>query len=114
MSRIGLGRHAALDDEAGDPLDGLVNLFDVGMILAVAFLIAGLGLTLNAKSGKLEARTGPAPAKSKTAAEGSGREREIPAPSTAPEASGRGTPVGQVYRLPDGRLVYVRSGAAEH
>ena len=32
----------------------------------------------------------------------------IPNPAAAPHASGRGTPVGQVYRLPDGRLVYVK------
>ena len=41
VSRVGLGRHGQLDDSAGDPLDGLVNLFDVGIVLAVAFLIAG-------------------------------------------------------------------------
>ena len=35
MSRVGLGRHGQLDDSAGDPLDGLVNLFDVGIVLAV-------------------------------------------------------------------------------
>ena len=63
MSRIGLGRHRTIDDDAGDPLDGLVNLFDVGMILAIAFLIAGLGLTLNLKSDKFEARQGTRPAK---------------------------------------------------
>ena len=116
MSRIGLGRHSTLDDDAGDPLDGLVNLFDVGMILAVAFLIAGLGLTLNAKGDKLEVRTGAAgtrvgatagqaPAADAT---GTGTERTIPNPAGGPHASGRGTPVGQVYRLPDGRLVYVK------
>ena len=38
MSRIGLGRHGQIEEKAGDPLDGLVNLFDIGMILAVAFL----------------------------------------------------------------------------
>jgi hypothetical protein len=104
VSRIGLGRHRAIEDNAGDPLDGLVNLFDVGMILAIAFLIAGLGLTLNLKSDKFEARrAGPA---GPTA-----RERTIPNPASAPRAAGRGTPVGQVYRLPDGRLVYVRSGS---
>ncbi|HXF30082.1 MAG TPA: DUF2149 domain-containing protein [Solirubrobacterales bacterium] len=102
MSRIGLGRHAALDDDAGDPLDGLVNLFDVGMILAVAFLIAGLGLTLNAKGDRLEARAGA------TTGTSAGKERTIPDPAGGPRASGHGTPVGQVYRLPDGRLVYVR------
>jgi hypothetical protein len=102
MSRIGLGRHLALDDDAGDPLDGLVNLFDIGMILAVAFLIAGLGLTLNAKGNKLEVRTGAA------AGTSPGKERTIPDPAGGPRAGGRGTPVGQVYRLPDGRLVYVK------
>ena len=102
MSRIGLGRHSHLDDDAGDPLDGLVNLFDVGMILAVAFLIAGLGLTLNAKGDRLDVRASAA------AAAGGGTERTIPNPAGGPRASGRGTPVGQVYRLPDGRLVYVK------
>jgi hypothetical protein len=113
VSRVGLGRYSAREDDAGDPLDGLVNLFDVGMILAVAFLIAGLGLTLNAQGDKLEVRAGaaahsrlgtPAPPD----ATGPGAERTIPNPAGGPRASGHGTPVGQVYRLPDGRLVYVR------
>ena len=29
-------------DRGGDPLDGLVNLFDLGIVLAVAFLLAAL------------------------------------------------------------------------
>lgn len=108
MSRIGLGRHRSSEENVGDPLDGLVNLFDVGMILAIAFLIAGLGLTLNLKTDKLEARSGTAP---QTKPAGSrGTEKVIPHPATAPHASGRGRPVGQVYRLPDGRLVYVKGG----
>jgi hypothetical protein len=105
MSRIGLGRHRAIAADAGDPLDGLVNLFDVGMILAIAFLIAGLGVTLNLKSDKFEARQGRAP---KAAAKSRGTEKVISNPGAAPHATGRGTPVGQVYRLPDGRLVYVK------
>jgi hypothetical protein len=121
MSRIGLGRHAALDDDAGDPLDGLVNLFDVGMILAVAFLIAGLGLTLNTKGGELEVRANAADGHAGRAIDGAagagpriggsraGTERTIPDPTGGPRASGRGTPVGQVFRLPDGRLVYVKA-----
>ena len=107
MSRIGLGRHSGLDDQAGDPLDGLVNLFDVGMILAVAFLIAGLGLTLNVKGTKLETRSGAAHTRVGATA-GAREERTIPNPAGGPRATGHGTPVGQVYRLPDGRLVYVR------
>jgi hypothetical protein len=114
VSRIGLGRHSGLDDEAGDPLDGLVNLFDVGMILAVAFLIAGLGLTLSVKGDKLEVRPGPSAGARAGATAGAtpgataAKEHTIPNPAGGPRASGRGTPVGQVYRLPDGRLVYVK------
>ena len=96
MSRIGFGRHGGLEDAAGDPLDGLVNLFDVGIVLAVAFLIAGLGLTATQRR---EATGRP-----QTAAR---QERSLPSPATAPPASGRGRAVGKVYRLADGRLVYV-------
>ena len=42
MSRVGLGRHGQLDSDAGDPLDGLVNLFDLGIVLSIAFLLAAL------------------------------------------------------------------------
>jgi hypothetical protein len=98
MSRIGLGRHGLIEENAGDPLDGLVNLFDIGMILAVAFLIAGLTLTLNAKSGRVQPRSAPARAGHVLASPAGG----------APSATGRGRAVGQVYRLADGRLVYVK------
>jgi hypothetical protein len=101
MSRVGLGRHGLIEEKAGDPLDGLVNLFDIGMILAVAFLIAGLSLTLNAKSGAVESRGSAAEA-------GHLLPSKVGEP-TAPTASGRGEAVGQVYRLPDGRLIYVRA-----
>ena len=77
------------------------------MILAVAFLIAGLGLTLNLKGDRLESPPRPRRPTTKPTA-GAGQERVIPNPTAAPHASGRGTPVGQVYRLPDGRLVYVK------
>jgi hypothetical protein len=107
VSRIGLGRHRRIEADAGDPLDGLVNLFDVGMILAIAFLIAGLGLALNAKGDRFEPRRATSQTKARATAD-RGDERVIPDPATAPHAAGRGTPVGQVYRLPDGRLVYVR------
>lgn len=97
MNRTGLGRHGLIEENVGDPLDGLVNLFDIGMILAVAFLIAGLSLTLNPHSGQVE-RRGP---RAKSG-------RVLASPSGAPSAHGRGKPVGQVYRLRDGRLVYVK------
>jgi hypothetical protein len=98
--RTGLGRHGRIEDAAGDPLDGLVNLFDIGIVLAVAFLIAGLGLTLDQHTHLLQART-PATHGQQT--------QTLPAPSSsAPAASGQGRPVGTVYRLSDGQLVYVQ------
>lgn len=102
--RTGLGRHAHIEESAGDPLDGLVNLFDIGIVLAVAFLIAGLGLTLDRSAHRLQPRS----AASGGAASGQ-RTQTLPTPSPgAPAASGRGQPVGTVYRLSNGQLVYVR------
>ena len=95
--RTGLGRHRRIAEHAGDPLDGLVNLFDIGIVLAVAFLIAGLGLTLNRSAHRLESRT-PSPAHAQT----------LPSPANAPSTSGRGQAVGTVYRLSNGQLVYVQ------
>lgn len=94
--RVGLGRHGQIDENAGDPLDGLVNLFDIGMILAVAFLIAGIGLTLKSTTDTAERES---------AARGG---TVLPSPAGGPKAAGRGEPVGQVYRLADGRLLYVK------
>jgi hypothetical protein len=92
--RTGLGRHARIADAVGDPLDGLVNLFDIGIVLAVAFLVAGLGLTLDQHTRQLRQRARST--------------QTLPSPDGAPAASGRGQPVGTVYRLSNGQLVYVR------
>jgi hypothetical protein len=91
MRRVGLGRHGQLDSDAGDPLDGLVNLFDLGIVLAVGFLIAGLSLTL---------------ARQKQAQRTTSTQRLV-RPAKQQSASGQGQPVGQVYRLPSGQLVLV-------
>jgi hypothetical protein len=98
--RTGLGRRRGLGDSAGDPLDGLVNLFDIGIVLAVAFLIAGLGLTINQKAHRLEGRTPT-----------SERVRSLPSPTKAPSVSGAGHAVGTVFRLSNGQLVYVPGSA---
>lgn len=96
-------RARVYQDRAGDPLDGLVNMFDIGIVLAVGFLIAALsslGLTDAVNDGGLVKPTlseiplqpGQTPQ---------------PVPSEGVKTAGRGTPVGTVYRLADGRLVYV-------
>jgi hypothetical protein len=94
--RVGLGRHGRIEENAGDPLDGLVNLFDIGMILAVAFLIAGLTFSFARHNKRVEGRSSS-----------EAKVRVLPQPRQAPRARGRGRPVGTVYRLADGRLVVV-------
>ncbi|HEY5194840.1 MAG TPA: DUF2149 domain-containing protein [Solirubrobacteraceae bacterium] len=96
--RTGLGRYGHSEDAAGDPLDGLVNLFDIGIVLAVAFLVVGLGLTINQRTHRVQQRT-LAIQHTQTI---------LLPPSGAPAASGHGQPVGTVYRLADGQLVYVK------
>jgi len=98
MSRVGLGRHGQLDSDAGDPLDGLVNMFDLGLVLAVAFLVAGL--TLGAKA--LE----------QSKAQQAATRQTLTTPSSPKTAAGTGRAVGQVYQLPNGQLVLVKPGGA--
>jgi hypothetical protein len=97
-------------DRGGDPLDGLVNLFDLGVVLAVAFLLAALSsLKL---SGLLTDRD-------VTVVRSSGNEQTVIVKRgdrvqtlRVPldrKVVGRGTRVGSVYRLSDGRLVFVQS-----
>jgi hypothetical protein len=93
-ARSGRGRRQ-LGDAAGDPLDGLVNLFDLGIVLAVAFLIAGLA------AGSTRVRD-----------QQRKQAQQVPSPSQAAPAQGRGKAVGTVYRLSDGRLIYTRPGGA--
>jgi hypothetical protein len=88
------------EDRAGDPLDALVNLFDIGIVLSVAFLLAALS-SLNlaglVTSGGL--------ANNSVTADPEDQVGDVP--SDGQRVIGRGEEVGTVYRLDDGRLVYV-------
>lgn len=92
------------EDRAGDPLDGLVNLFDLGIVLSVAFLLAALS-SLELESAVF------------------GSNREVPEDTVVAKRDedvrsiklnsgervvGRGEQVGTVYRLTDGRTVIVQ------
>jgi hypothetical protein len=91
-------------DRSGDPLDGLVNMFDVGIVLAVAFLIAALQ-SLHLTQVLTKRSTVGSPPHSIVVGR---NQRLVPvkpgARRVAITGAGR---VGSVYRLPDGRLVYV-------
>lgn len=101
-------RARSRDDRAGDPLDGLVNLFDLGIVLSVAFLLAALSsldLTsaLTSKS-KAEQATRPVDAVVTK------KDQQVKEVRLKPgeRVVGRGQPIGTVYRLSDGRTVIVR------
>ncbi len=91
------------DDRNGDPLDGLVNMFDIGIVLAVAFLLAALS-SLHLTS--TLTRTGlSTPAQQTVSVPKDQQVKDLPRPGE--KTIGRGSKVGTVYRLQDGRLVYV-------
>jgi hypothetical protein len=98
-------------DRSGDPLDGLVNLFDLGIVLAVAFLLAALqsvNLTdLLTRQNVTVVRTD---ASGKTLITKEGDQIKTVRLSNK-TVTGSGERVGEVFRLSDGRLVYVQGAA---
>jgi hypothetical protein len=100
-------RARSRDDRAGDPLDGLVNLFDLGIVLSVAFLLAALSsldLT-SALTGK--ASTEPTRPSDAVVAPKDQKVKQVELKPNE-KVVGRGEPIGTVYRLSDGRTVVVR------
>lgn len=102
-------RARSREDRAGDPLDGLVNLFDLGIVLSLAFLLASLS-SLNLTD-DLVGRRSDAP-RGEQAPVGSiliRRDDEVRTITVRPgeRAIGRGERLGTVYRLADGRTVIV-------
>jgi hypothetical protein len=97
-------------DRGGDPLDGLVNLFDLGIVLAVAFLLAALqsvNLTDLLTQENVTVTRTEANSKTLIVKEGESLKTVKLSKETV---TGSGRPVGQVFRLQDGRLVYVAAG----
>ncbi len=99
------GRAQCHTDRAGDPLDGLVNMFDLGIVLAVAFLIAAL--QAHNLTSVLTQQPTPPPAKH-TITVKPGQTLVHLKPSTTQVPVTGGGSIGQVYQLPNGQLVYIR------
>jgi hypothetical protein len=94
-------------DRGGDPLDGLVNLFDLGIVLAVAFMLAALSSLqlddlLTSKDLTVMRSQG---GKSTVVVKQDDRVRTIKL--NGGKVVGEGRRVGSVYRLSDGRTVFV-------
>jgi hypothetical protein len=96
------------EDRAGDPLDGLVNLFDLGIVLSLAFMIAALSsldLTEEVLTKRDPGQRSEAAQQVTAKPEEQVREVEL---DPGERVVGRGTEIGRVYRLEDGRTVIVR------
>ena len=99
-------------DRAGDPLDGLVNLFDLGIVLAVAFLLAALqsvNLTELLTRENVTVVRNDSSGQTLIVKEGDQLKTVRLSRKTV---TGAGERVGDVFRLADGRLVYVQRAPA--
>jgi hypothetical protein len=96
-------RSRSREDRAGDPLDGLVNLFDLGIVLAVAFLLAALS---SLHLGGAITSHGLRPTAKQIVIQPG--QTVAPLPKPGARTLGRGTQAGIVYRLANGQLVYVQ------
>ena len=98
-------------DRNGDPLDGVVNLFDVAIVLAVAFLLAaltGIGLSGILTSKNVTIVTNPGQPDMQVITKKGDRITRLDL-KAGRRISGVGTLIGQFYRMPDGTTVYVPS-----
>jgi hypothetical protein len=103
-------RARARPDRAGDPLDGLVNLFDLGIVLSVAFLLAALS---SLKLGDLFTTEDVQVIRNtKEGAQITVRkDQKVQTINLkGQKVVGRGNRIGSVYKLSDGRIVYVQEG----
>lgn len=107
MKRRRIDRH----DRNGDPLDGVINLFDVAIVLAVGFLLAaltGLGMTGVLTGKDMTVVTNPGTDEMQVIVK-SGDTIERLDLEAGEQVSGVGTLIGSFYRLSDGTTVYVPS-----
>jgi hypothetical protein len=94
-------------DRAGDPLEGLVNLFDLGIVLAVAFLLAALA-SLNLSSLLTEENVTVvrhSDGKSTVIVKHGDEVKTVQLSDK--KVVGSGERIGSAYRLADGRVVIV-------
>ena len=105
-------RRIGTADRNGDPLDGIVNLFDVAIVLAVGFLVAALaaaGVTGLLTSENMTIVTNPGTPEMQVIVKDGGTITKLDMASGA-EVAGVGTLIGSFYRLADGTVIYVPSG----
>ncbi|TDB36973.1 MAG: DUF2149 domain-containing protein [Actinobacteria bacterium] len=97
-----------IPDRNGDPMEAVANLFDVAMLIGIGFLVVALssfGLKELLTSEDLTIVKSPGtPQMEIITRTGDTVERFTTTPE---EASGQGLPIGTVYRLENGQIVWV-------
>ena len=100
LRRIGSGED--------DPLDGVANFFDLGVIFALGFMVP-----LLARQAHKELTQTPAPSTDTASAQAPATLDRVRVPRYRPSAdrlSGDGQRLGVAYRLASGEVVYVPDG----
>lgn len=105
-------RRVGTADRNGDPLDGIVNLWDVAIVLAVGFLVAALtaaGVTGLLTSKNMTIVTNPGTPQMQVIVKDGDTITKLDM-QPGQEVTGAGTLLGSFYRLADGTVVYVPAG----
>jgi hypothetical protein len=105
-------RRIGTADRNGDPLDGIVNLWDVAIVLAVGFLVAALaaaGVTGLLTNKNMTIVTNPGTPQMQVIVKEGDKITKLDMES-GQTVSGAGTLVGSFYKLADGTVVYVPAG----
>jgi hypothetical protein len=105
-------RRSGTADRNGDPLDGIVNLWNVAIVLAVGFLVAAL--TAVGAGGLLTDHnmtvvTNPGAPDMQVIVKSGDKITKLDMAAGA-QAQGVGTLIGSFYRLADGTVIYVPEG----
>jgi len=95
-------------DRHGDPMDGMGNLFDVAILIGVGLTIVALssfGLQELVSDQDVTIVKNPGTPQMEIVTKTGGRIERLT--TTEEQASGEGTPIGTVYQLEDGSVVWV-------
>jgi hypothetical protein len=106
-------RRVGTADRNGDPLDGIVNLFDVAIVLAVGFLVAALsaaGVSGLLTNQNMTIVTNPGTPQMQVIVKEGDQIVKLDM-SDGAQIQGLGTLIGSFYRLADGTVIYVPSGS---
>ena len=106
-------RRVGTADRNGDPLDGIVNLFDVAIVLAVGFLVAALsaaGVSGLLTKQNMTIVTNPGTPQMQVIVKEGDQIVKLDMANGA-QVQGLGTLIGSFYKLADGTVVYEPAGS---